>query len=551
MLSYDIDLMTSVEERRQQTPQVEHCIRVCTATGCRMAHSDSIKTALTEEVSHQGKSDSCAVKGVGCMGLCSAGPLVSVNEGSTIYQGVTLDDVSEIVTSLGGEQATHLRRLDVPSFFEHQQRIVLENSGRIDPTNVEDYLMAGGYEALRKALDEMPPAEVVNEVAKSGLRGRGGAGFPTGQKWATVAKNVGKQKYVICNADEGDPGAFANRTVLESDPQRVLEGMAIAAYAIGATKGYIYIRAEYPLAIERLQIAIRQAEQVGLLGNRILDTPFSFSIDLRVGAGAYVCGEETALIASVEGKRGTPKIRPPYPAESGLWGMPTLINNVETFATIPPIIRNGGDWYAQFGTSTSKGTKVFSLTGQVVRSGVIEVPLGMTLREIIYEIGGGIPGGRDFKAVQTGGPTGGCVPKEYLDTPVDHASLVKLGSIRGTGGMIVMDETTCMVDVARYFMEFCKSESCGKCTPCRVGTAQMYDLLTLIASGQATLADLELLERLCTTTKLAALCGLGQSAPNPVLSTLRHFRREFLAHIDDHVCPAEVCEVSPVVEEAL
>jgi bidirectional [NiFe] hydrogenase diaphorase subunit len=409
--------------------------------------------------------------------------------------------------------------------------IVLENSGKIDPERIESYLAAEGYQGLYQVIHEMQPNEVIEAIARSGLRGRGGAGYPTGLKWATVAKEKADRKYVICNADEGDPGAYMDRSVLESDPHRVLEGMAIAAYAIGANQGYIYIRAEYPLAISRLQTAIQQAQRLRLLGSQIFDSPFDFRIDLRIGAGAYVCGEETALMASIEGKRGTPRPRPPYPAESGLWGYPTLINNVETLANIPAIIRKGADWFASIGTQKSKGTKVFALAGKVCNTGLIEVPMGTTLRQIVEEMGGGVPDGGKAKAVQTGGPSGGCIPAEAFDTPVDYESLAELGSIMGSGGAIVMDEETNMVDVARFFMEFCMDESCGKCIPCRVGTVQLYRLLTKIREGKASPADLELLEEMCDMVKSTSLCGLGQSAPNPVLSTLRYFRDEYLALI--------------------
>ncbi|HMD48160.1 MAG TPA: NADH-quinone oxidoreductase subunit NuoF, partial [Bryobacteraceae bacterium] len=414
-------------------------------------------------------------------------------------------------------------------FFARQQRIVLENSGRIDPERMEDYIAFDGYSALAHVLSEAEPAHVIAEVHKSGLRGRGGAGYPTGLKWGTVSKAAGSPKMVVCNADEGDPGAFMDRSVLESDPHRVLEGMAIAAYAVGANEGYIYVRAEYPLAVDRLKTAIRQAERHGLLGNNICGSNFNFRVHIRLGAGAFVCGEETALIASIEGKRGTPRPRPPYPAESGLWNHPTLINNVETYANVPPIIRNGGDWFARIGTERSKGTKVFALAGAIQNAGLIEVPMGIRLREIIFEIGGGIPGGKNFKAVQTGGPSGGCIPAEFLDTAVDYETLTKLGSIMGSGGMIVMDETSSMVDVASYFMEFCMTESCGKCIPCRAGTAQMHELLGRFKSRCATQRDLALLESLCDLVRNTSLCGLGQSAPNPVTSTLRYFRPEYEA----------------------
>jgi bidirectional [NiFe] hydrogenase diaphorase subunit len=432
-------------------------------------------------------------------------------------------------------------------FFERQMKIVLENCGRIDPERIEDYIAADGYSALVKALTEMTPLQVIEQVSISGLRGRGGGGYPTGLKWTTVSKASGATKYVICNADEGDPGAFMDRSVLESDPHRVLEGMALAAYAIGASHGYLYVRAEYPLAVKRLQTAIRQAERASLLGKNICATPFNFHIDIRLGAGAFVCGEETALISSIEGNRGTPHPRPPYPAEKGLWGEPTLINNVETFANIAPIIRRGGAWYAGIGTAGSKGTKVFALAGRVKHTGLIEVPMGTSLREIIDEIGGGIPDGGKFKAVQTGGPSGGCIPEEHLEMPVDYESLAGVGSIMGSGGMIVMDQTSCMVDVAKYFMEFCMTESCGKCIPCRVGTVHLHHLLQRITEGSATSSDVTLIEQLGGMVKHTSLCGLGQSAPNPVFSTLRFFRDEYLAHLSDgrrpaH-CPSGVCRI--------
>jgi bidirectional [NiFe] hydrogenase diaphorase subunit len=474
------------------------------------------------------------------MGLCSEGPLVSTSSG-VLYKKVEAADGAAILDSLEGTPVSRLVcPTDVP-FFQRQKKIVLENYGVIDPDRVEDYIAANGYTALIKALTEMTSREVIEQVTKSGLRGRGGAGYPTGLKWSTVSKSVGTQKYVICNADEGDPGAFMDRSVLESDPHRVLEGMLIAAYAVGAAEGYIYVRAEYPLAIKRLKNAIRQAERVGLLGSNICGTRFSFRVDLRLGAGAFVCGEETALIASVEGKRGTPRPRPPYPAMEGLFGEPTLINNVETFANIAPIIRNGGEWYAQIGTEKSKGTKVFALAGRVENTGLVEVPMGISLREMVFEIGGGIPEGRKFKAVQTGGPSGGCLPCDCLDMPVDYESLARAGSIMGSGGMIVMDESSCMVDVAKYFMDFCMTESCGKCIPCRVGTYQMHRVLTSIGNMTATLQDMKILEELCDLLKHTSLCGLGQSAPNPVVSTLRSFADEYRAHVEEHKCRAGVC----------
>jgi bidirectional [NiFe] hydrogenase diaphorase subunit len=430
-------------------------------------------------------------------------------------------------------------------FFTQQTKIVLENSGKIDPELLEDYIAADGYAALTKALTEMTPDDVVKEVTTSGLRGRGGGGYPTGLKWSTVAKSPGPKKYVICNADEGDPGAFMDRSVLESDPHRVLEGMALAAYAVGADAGYIYVRAEYPLAIARLKRAIRQAERAGLLGAHIGGSTFRFMIELRLGAGAFVCGEETALIASVEGQRGQPRPRPPYPAQRGLWGCPTLINNVETFANIAPIVRHGGAWFASIGTEKAKGTKVFALAGKINNTGLIEVPMGISLREIVEKIGGGVPDGKQFKAVQTGGPSGGCIPPQHLDMPVEYDTLKQLGSIMGSGGMIIMDETSNMVDVARYFMEFCMSESCGKCVPCRVGTWQMHELLTKIIAGEASEKDLELLKELCEVVQNTSLCGLGMTAPNPVLSTLRYFEHEYLERLN-----ANAAEQSAVTEGA-
>jgi bidirectional [NiFe] hydrogenase diaphorase subunit len=544
------DLPRIAEAENAAAAHFEHTIHICVAAGCLSLHSDQVQRKLEHVLTEQGLKQ-CRVKGVGCMGLCRSGPLVCVRPQGTLYQAVTPDDAPAIVGSLDGAP---LERLICPTdrpFFTKQTRIVLANSGEIDPERLEDAIAVGGYQQLAHVLNDLTPAQVIDQIARSGLRGRGGAGYPTGLKWGTVAKAGGPRKFVICNADEGDPGAFMDRSVLESDPHRVLEGMAIAGYAIGAEEAYIYIRAEYPLAIKRLQTAIRQAERAQLLGRNILGTSFSFHIHLRLGAGAYVCGEETALIASIEGKRGQPRPRPPYPAESGLWKAPTLINNVETFANIAPIIANGPEWFAGIGTERSKGTKVFALAGKIVNTGLIEVPMGTSLRTIINDIGEGIAGGRRFKAVQTGGPSGGCIPAEYLDTPVDYESLTSMGSIMGSGGMIVMDEYSCMVDVARYFMEFSMSESCGKCVPCRVGTAEMYELLSRIVQGRATMADMELLQELCDVVKHSSLCGLGQSAPNPTLSMIRYFKDEFLAHIADHVCPAGQCqfEAQPVEQE--
>ena len=528
--------VTELEAREK----VKHEVKVCMAAGCLSCQSQGVKDAIAAELTKRGLGESCKVKGVGCMGLCAEGPLVSTGE-KQLYKHVTPVDAGELLDSLDGSRVERLHCGSDAPFFQRQKKIVLENSGVIDPERIEDYIAEGGYRAIVQALSEMTPQQVISEITTSGLRGRGGAGYPTGLKWSTVSKAVGTQKFVICNADEGDPGAFMDRSVLESDPHRVLEGMLIAAYAVGASEGFIYVRAEYPLAIKRLKIAIRQAERLGLLGTNICGTRFNFRIDLRLGAGAFVCGEETALIASVEGKRGTPRPRPPYPAAEGLLGQPTLINNVETFANVAPIIRNGGAWYAEIGTEKSKGTKVFALAGRVQNTGLVEVPMGITLREIVYDIGGGIPEGRNFKAVQTGGPSGGCLPAEFLDMPVDYESLAKAGSIMGSGGMIVMDESSCMVDVAKYFMDFCMTESCGKCIPCRVGTYHMHRILDAITNLTATEQDLKMLEELCDLLRNTSLCGLGQSAPNPVLSTLRSFADEYRAHIHDKRCAAGVC----------
>jgi bidirectional [NiFe] hydrogenase diaphorase subunit len=468
---------------------------------------------------------------VGCLRLCCQGPLVQVDPSDTLYSQVSASNARSIVAATQGgvaEAATCDRNAN---FFSLQSSVVLENSGRIEPQRIESYIAAGGYRSLHRVIHELRREEVIDMITRSGLRGRGGAGYPTGVKWATVAKSPGERKYVVCNADEGDPGAFMNRSVLESDPHRVLEGMAIAGYAIGASQGYIYARGEYPLAIERLQKAIKQAGKLGLLGTGIFSSPFDFRIDVRIGGGAFVCGEETALMASIMGGRGLPSPRPPFPAERGLWGMPTLLNNVETFANVAGIIRNGAEWFAGIGTAKSKGTKVFCLTGKVANTGLVEVPLGSPMRVIVEQIGGGATDGGKIKAVQTGGPSGGCVPERLLDTPVDYESLAAIGSIMGSGGMIVMDQDTDMVDVARYFMEFCKDESCGKCIPCRAGTVQLHRLLSRILAGSATSGDLDKLEKLCDMVRNTSLCGLGQTAPNPILSTMRYFRQEYEAKL--------------------
>jgi bidirectional [NiFe] hydrogenase diaphorase subunit len=542
------DLKKAATNEQEARDKVKARIKVCAAAGCLSCKSDQVKAALDKAVADKGLGEECEVINVGCLGLCAEGPLVAMDPGNAVYQGVTPQDAADIV---GAVKGTPVDRLLVPPnapFFKRQQRIVTENFDRIDPERIESYMAFEGYSAMTKALTGMQPAQVIEQVVRSGLRGRGGGGYPTGLKWQTVAKARGNRKFVICNADEGDPGAFMDRSVLESDPHRVLEGMAIAAYAVGAQQGYIYVRAEYPLAVKRLKEAIKQAEKNGLLGISICGTAFTFSVEIRLGAGAFVCGEETALIASIEGQRGQPRPRPPYPAESGLWGCPTLINNVETFANIPPILRNGGEWFAGIGTAKSKGTKVFALAGRINNTGLIEVPMGITLRDIVFDIGGGIPNRRRFKAVQTGGPSGGCIPEQYLDMPVDYESLAQVGSIMGSGGMIIMDETSCMVDVAKYFMEFCASESCGKCVPCRVGTAHMHDLLTKITDGSATMADLDLLQELCDMVKNTSLCGLGMTAPNPVLSTLKFFKEEYLEHINDKKCRAGVCKMHRAAE---
>ena len=535
--------------RRRETTEVIHegppraVAYVCEAASCLSARAHEITARLGERSVEAGMGD-VVIKRVGCLGLCAAGPLVEIEQTGQLFERVRPDDVEGIVKALKKVKPTDTRKPQ-GAFFEKQVRVATENFGRVDPENLDDYVERGGYEALRRVLSEMTSTEVRDEITRSGLRGRGGAGYPAGLKWTTVAKAQGKQKYVICNADEGDPGAFMDRSVLESDPYRVLEGMAIAAFAVHATEGYVYCRAEYPLAVARLRTAIRMAQRAGYLGAGIADTSFTFDVQIRLGAGAFVCGEETALIASIEGRRGTPRPRPPYPAVQGLWDCPTLINNVETLANVPAILRKGPEWYAGIGVGKSRGTKVFALAGRIVNTGLVEVPMGMTLREIVYDIGGGIIDGRPFKAVQTGGPSGGCIPAEFLDMPVSYESLIELGSFMGSGGLIVMDDTSCMVDVAKYFQDFCRDESCGKCVPCRVGTTQMWMLLDQITRGEATLDDLAQLERLAHIVQKMSLCGLGQGAPNPIFSTLRYFRDEYLAHIVDRVCPAGVCTITP------
>jgi bidirectional [NiFe] hydrogenase diaphorase subunit len=541
------ELQEIAEKEREEQKGITHRLNVSVAAGCLSLHSDQVLKGLQTIVHERGMEATCQVKGVGCMGLCAAGPLMRCEPQHTYYGGVPADRpevLDAIIDNLDGKPVPEFALSpDVP-FFARQQRIVLENCGEIDPERIEDYIAVDGYLALLNCIANRSRDDVVQEMIKSGLRGRGGGGYPTGLKWSMVAKAKGEQKYVICNADEGDPGAFMDRSVLESDPHRVLEGMAIAAYAVGADKGYIYCRAEYPLAVKRLKIAIRQSERLGLLGKRIGESDFNFDIEIRLGAGAFVCGEETALIASVEGKRGVPRPRPPYPAYSGLNHSPTLLNNVETYANVAPILRKGGAWFASIGTEKSKGTKVFALVGDVNNTGLIEVPMGISLRDLVYTLGGGIPGNRNFKAVQTGGPSGGCIPEQYLDMPVDYESLASVGSIMGSGGMIIMDDSACMVDVAKFFMDFMRDESCGKCVPCRVGTTQLYGLLDRISEGKGRMEDLENLERLGSMVQRTALCGLGQNAPNPVTSTLAYFRDEYVKHITEKTCPQNKCACS-------
>ncbi len=535
------ELVEKQSEELERQGKLSDRITCCTAAGCISCGADALAASIGEEIKKQGRAGEVEVCGSGCMGLCGKGPLVTSRTSGKLYGGLAPQDAAALVA--GNEEALAPLAIDRSApFFAMQERVVLSGSGLVDPERIADYIAQGGYQALAKAITERTPREVIEEVKTSGLRGRGGAGYPTGLKWELVARQPGTTKYVVCNADEGDPGAFMDRSVLEGDPHRVLEGMAIAGYATGAQQGYIYVRGEYGLAIQRLEKAIKQAERERLLGARILDTGFQFRIDLRIGAGAFVCGEETALIASIEGKRGQPKQRPPYPPEAGLWGAPTLINNVETFANIAPILTKGGDWFASIGTPSSKGTKVFALAGKIVNTGLIEVPMGTPLRTILFDIGGGIPNGK-FKAAQTGGPSGGCIPEQFLDLPVDYESLAKIGSIMGSGGLIVMDENSCMVDVARFFMEFCMDESCGKCIPCRAGTVQMHEILQRMTEGEATEDDLERLRELSVLLKETSLCGLGQTAPNPVVSTLRYFYDEFTAHIRDRRCPAGQCQI--------
>ncbi len=531
-------------------------ILVCGGTGCTSSNSPAIIQALNEQLEKSGLSEEVKVVRTGCFGLCALGPIMIVYPEGTFYSRVQVDDIPEIVEEhlLKGRIVTRLvydetvkpsgevASLDDTGFYKKQMRVALRNCGVIDPENINEYIAYDGYQALGKVLTQMTPEQVIEEIKASGLRGRGGAGFPTGTKWAFAAAQPKGQKYVCCNADEGDPGAFMDRSVLEGDPHAVLEAMAIAGYAIGADKGFIYVRAEYPIAVHRLEIAIKQARELGLLGNNIFGTDFSFDVELRLGAGAFVCGEETALMTSVEGNRGEPRPRPPFPAVKGLFGKPTVLNNVETYANIPRIILLGADWFRNIGTEKSPGTKVFALGGKITNTGLVEVPMGTTLREIVEEIGGGIPNGKKFKAAQTGGPSGGCIPAKHLDVPIDYENLSAIGSMMGSGGLIVMDEDSCMVDIARFFLEFTVDESCGKCTPCRIGTKRLLEMLDRIVEGKGKPGDIEKMEELCYYIKENALCGLGQTAPNPVLSTIRYFRDEYEAHIYQKTCPAKVCK---------
>ena len=530
-------------------------ILVCGGTGCTSSGSPAIIDELNKELKAQGLEEEVKVVQTGCFGLCALGPIMIVYPEGAFYSRVELSDIPEIVSEhivkgriverlLYSETVTEagIKSLNETDFYKKQLRVALRNCGVINPENIDEYIGFGGYQALGKVLTEMTPQEVIDVIKESGLRGRGGGGFPTGLKWQFTANAESDQKYVACNADEGDPGAFMDRSVLEGDPHAVIEAMAIAGYAVGASQGYVYIRAEYPIAVQRLQIAIDQAREYGLLGKNIFEKGFDFDIEIRLGAGAFVCGEETALITSIEGNRGEPRPRPPFPAVKGLFGKPTLLNNVETYANITQIILNGPQWFANMGTEKSKGTKVFALGGKIKNTGLVEIPMGTTLREVIYDIGGGIPDGKKFKAAQTGGPSGGCIPADLIDIKIDYDNLLSIGSMMGSGGLIVMDEETCMVDIAKFFLEFTVEESCVKCTPCRVGTKRLLELLEKVTNGNGTLEDIDKMEALCHHIKSSSLCGLGQSAPNPVLSTLKYFRDEYVAHVVDKKCPAGVCK---------
>jgi len=537
----------------------EKHILVCRGTGCTSSKSPKIIENFRKILEEKG-IDNVRVIQTGCFGLCAKGPIVIIRPEDTFYAMVTPEDCEEIVNThiIEGKKVERLLckdvdgtlvdRLDELTFYKKQKRIALQNCGVIDPENIDEYIAFDGYKALEKVLTSMSQDDVINEILESGLRGRGGAGFPTGKKWMFTKMAKGDQKYVVCNADEGDPGAFMDRSILEGDPHNVIEAMMIAGYAIGADKGYIYVRAEYPIAVQRFQKAIDQAREYGILGKNIWGTEFSFDLEIRLGAGAFVCGEETALLESIEGRRGQPRLKPPFPANAGLWQKPTLINNVETYANITKIILNGAKWYQGIGTQSSKGTKVFALGGNVVNIGLVEVPMGTTLREIVFDIGGGIPDGKEFKAAQTGGPSGGCIPAEHLDTPIDYESLASIGSMMGSGGLIVMDNTKCMVNLAKFYLGFTVDESCGKCTPCRIGTQRMLEILTRITEGNGKEDDIEKLEVLANTIKKASVCGLGQTAPNPVLSTIKYFRDEYVAHIKDEKCPAGECKALASIE---
>ena len=536
-------------------------VLICGGTGCTSSGSAALHDKLADELKAKGLDEEIKIVMTGCFGLCALGPIMIVYPEGTFYSRVTVDDIPEIVEehllkgriverlvynegakTADADDEAKAASLSETAFYKKQKRVALRNCGVINPENIEEYIAMDGYFALAKVLKEMTPEEVIQTISDSGLRGRGGGGFPTGRKWLFARGSKSDKKYVVCNADEGDPGAFMDRSVLEGDPHAVLEAMAIAGYAIGADEGWIYVRAEYPIAVKRLNIAIEQAREYGLLGKNIFDTGFNFDIHIRLGAGAFVCGEETALLTSIEGNRGEPHPRPPFPAVKGLWGQPTIVNNVETYANIAQIILKGADWFASMGTETSKGTKVFALGGKIKNTGLVEIPMGTTLREIVEEIGGGVPNGKKFKAAQTGGPSGGCLPASLIDTPIDYDNLIKAGSMMGSGGLIVMDEDTCMVDLAKFFLEFTVDESCGKCAPCRIGTVRLHEILEKITSGNGEMEDLDKLEELANFIKSASLCGLGQTAPNPVLSTLRFFRDEYIAHIVDKRCPAGVCK---------
>ncbi len=530
------DLQEIADKKKCTEKSCKGELRICTGSSCAALGSVELEKSLSKRAKDEGLNEKCKVKGVGCNGLCSAAIMAmrydKANNKETIYGGVEPGDEDKLLKLIEDDSVLKEKQLDTNEpFFKEQKKIVLENAGTIDPNDIDDYIAHNGYFALFKAIEDMSPVEVIEEVKKSGLRGRGGGGYPTGLKWETVYKVESDQKYIVCNGDEGDPGAFMDRAVMEADPHKVIEGMAIAGFACGASRGFIYVRAEYPIAVDKLNKAIKQARKKGILGNNIANSSFSFDVEVRLGGGAFVCGEATALVASIEGNRGNPRQKPPHLSDYGLWSEPTILNNVETFANIAPIIRNGSDWYKSIGTETSSGTKVFALTGHIKNTGLVEVPMGISLRDLIFKVGGGVPEGAKLKAIQTGGPSGGCIPEDMLDIPVDYDSLKAVGSIMGSGGLIVMDESSNMVEVARFFMDFCKSESCGKCVPCRVGTTELTDLLDKFVKKEAKQSDFELLKDMCEVVKEASLCGLGQTAPNPVLSTIKYFENEYLEGI--------------------